>query len=96
MLVDGESTPLGLTISGANRNDAKMLAATLDAVPPVRGRRGRPRRRPNKLHTDKGYDHRRCRQECCARGVLPRIDKRGIDSYRGLRRYRRNVERALA
>lgn len=38
-----------------------MLAATLNALPGVRtGRRRRPRRRPDKLHADKSYDHRRC------------------------------------
>jgi hypothetical protein len=56
--VEVDGTPLGLTISGANRNDAKMLEPTLDAVPPMRGRRGRPCRRPYKLHAYKGYDHR--------------------------------------
>ncbi len=31
--------------------------------PPVKsGRRGRPRRRPGKLHADKGYDDRRFRR----------------------------------
>jgi hypothetical protein len=28
----------------------------LDAIPPVQGPWGRPRRRPTKLHADKGYD----------------------------------------
>jgi hypothetical protein len=30
---DGEGTPLGLTISPANRRDSRMLAPTLDALP---------------------------------------------------------------
>lgn len=46
LVVDGEGTPSGLTISAVNRQDSRMLAPTLDAIPPVRGRRGRPRRRP--------------------------------------------------
>lgn len=55
---------------GANCHDSHMLAATLDAVPGVRtGRRGRPQRRPDKLHVNKGYDHRRCRCECRARSI---------------------------
>jgi hypothetical protein len=33
--VDGHGTPLGLALSPANRHDSKMLAATLDAVPPA-------------------------------------------------------------
>lgn len=57
---------------GANCHDSRMLAATLDAVPGVRtGRRGRPRRRPDKLHADKGYDHRRCRRECLPAASRP-------------------------
>lgn len=90
-------TPLGLTLSGANCNDSRMLAATLDAVPGVRtGRRGCPRRRPDKLHADKGYDHRRCRCECRARSITPRIARRGIESSERLGRYRWIVERTLA
>ncbi len=96
LVVDGEGTPLGLTLSPANRHDSRMLAPTLDAVPPVRGRRGRPRRRPDELHADKGYDHRRCRRECRARGIVPRIARRGIDSGERLGRHRWKVERTLA
>ena len=74
-----------------------MLAATLDAVPGVRtGQRGRPRRRPDKLHADKGYDHRRCRHECRARSTTPRDACRGIESSERLSRYRRILERTLA
>jgi transposase len=85
-----------VTISGAHRNDAKMLEPTLDAVPPVRGRRGRPRRRPHKLHADKGYDHRFCRRACRARGIIPRIARRGIEDSSHLGRHRWKVERTLA
>ena len=95
--MDARGTPLGLTLSGANCHDIRMLAATLDAVPGVRtGRRGRPRRRPDKLHADKGYDHRRCRRECRARSITPRIARRGIERRERLGRCRWIVERTLA
>ena len=43
-----------MTLSPANTHDSRMLAPTLDAIPGVRsGKRGRPRRRPGKLHADK-------------------------------------------
>ena len=97
LVTDARGTPLGFALSGANRHDSRMLAPTLDAIPPVRsGRRGRPRRRPNKLHADKGYDDPRCRRECRARGITPRIARRGIDSRERLGRHRWVVERTLA
>jgi hypothetical protein len=97
--VDAEGTPLGVALSSANRHDSTMLAATLDAIPPVRRRRqpgGRPRRRPAKLHTDKSYDHRFCRAECRRRGIRPRIARRGVEDSRRLGRHRWKVERTLA
>ena len=95
--MDGRGTPLGLTLSAANRHDSRMLAPTLDAVPPIRsGRRGRPRRRPGKPHADKSYDHRFCRRDCRERGIAPRIARRGIESSARLGRHRWKVERTLA
>ena len=86
-----------MTLSGANRHDSMMLAATLDAVPPVRsGKRGRPRRRPRKLHADKAYDNRRCRAECGTRGIQARIARKGVDSSQRLGRHRWIVERTHA
>jgi transposase len=97
LVTDARGTPLGLTLSGANRHDSMMLAPTLDAVPSIRsGRRGRPRRRPGKLHADKAYDHRRCRHECRSRGITPRIARRGIESSARLGRHRWVVERTFA
>ena len=91
--MDAKDTPLGMLIGPANQHDSRMLAPTLDAIPPVRsGRRGRPRRRPGKLHADKGYDHRRCRRECRAGGIQPRIARRGVESSQRLGCYRWVVE----
>jgi len=41
-----------VTLSPANRHDSRMLEATVDAIPAIRQRAGRPRRRPAKLHAD--------------------------------------------
>jgi IS5 family transposase len=48
------------------------------------------------LQADKGYDHRRCRRECRARNITPRIARRGIESSEHLGRHRWIVERTLA
>ena len=68
----------------------------LDAVRPIRQCRGRPRRRPAKLHADKAYDHAPCRQACRVRGIKPRIARRGVDRSDRLGRHRWVVERTLA
>lgn len=74
-----------------------MLEPMVDAIPPVKtGRRGRPRHRPAKLHADKGYDYRRCRDACRHRGIKHRIARKGIESKEKLGRHRWVVERTLA
>ena len=88
VVVDRVGPPLSLSLSGANRHDNLVLAPTLDAVPPVRHGRGRPRYRPDKLHVDKAYGHRRCRTECRRRPITPRIACRGGEASERWGRYR--------
>ena len=81
--------PLGVTLTGANRRDSIALAATLDAIPPVRsGKRDRSRHRSRKLHAGKAYNSRRCRAECCKRCIKPRIACKAVDSSRRLGQHR--------
>jgi hypothetical protein len=57
LLVDRCGIPLAVCLSAANTHDSMLLEAVVDAVPPIkgpRGRPGRPRKRPAKLHGDKG------------------------------------------
>ncbi|CAO3402612.1 Mobile element protein [Azospirillum palustre] len=65
-------------------------------MPAIRQCAGRPRRRPAKLHADKGYDFAHCRQALRRRGIIPRIARRGIESSERLGRHRWVVERTLA
>ena len=85
-----------MTLSGANVPDNRRLVVTLDAVPPIRQPRGRPRQRPHKLHADKAYDDRALRWALRQRGIIPRLARRGIDSSQRLGRYRWVVERTLS
>jgi len=65
-------------------------------VPPVRGRVGRPRRRPDTLLADRGYDHDKYRRLVRQRGVKPVIARRGTGHGSGLGRDRWLVERTFA
>jgi transposase len=91
--------PMAACLSAANTHDSMLLEQVVDAVSPVkgpRGRPGRPRRRPVKLHLDKGYDYPRCRRALRRRGITPRIARRGIEPRDKLGRHRYVVERSLA
>lgn len=57
---------------------------------------GRPRRRPEKLHADKGYDYPRCRRYLHRRGIKVRIARRGIEDKSKLGRHRWVVERTVS
>jgi transposase len=94
-VVDRRGVPLAVTISAGNTHDCKLLLPLIDTIQPVRGRTGRPRRRPVKLHADKGYDHRFCRQGLRQRHIAPRIARRGIESSQRLGRHRYIIERTL-
>jgi hypothetical protein len=57
LLIGATGVPLAVGLSAAHTHDSLLLGQLLDAVPAIigpRGRRGRPRRRPAKLHGDKG------------------------------------------
>jgi transposase len=68
----------------------------IDTIPAVTGKPGRPRRRPGKLHADKAYNHRHCRDACTRRNIKPRIARRGQDTSQKLGRHRWVIERSFA
>jgi IS5 family transposase len=71
--------PLAITLTGGNRNDVTQLLPLVDGIAPVSGKVGRPRRRPDRLLADRGYDHDKYRRELWARGIKPLIARRGED-----------------
>jgi transposase len=77
-------------------SNSKVFEDPIDSIAPVRGKRGRPRRRPEKLQAYKGYDCPRCRGFLRKRGIKARIARRGIESGQRLRRHRWVVEWTLA
>ena len=96
LLTDRGGVPLAALLTGANRHDSVVFEALVDAVPPTKTPAGRRRKRPAKLHADKGYDYPRCRRALSRRGIGVRIARRGVDSSERLGRHRWVVERTLA
>jgi IS5 family transposase len=82
-------------ISAANLNDHRLLEDMLDGIAPIRQPVGRPRKRPIKLHGDKGYDYPECRDLLRARNITPRIARKGIESSTRLGQHRYVIERCL-
>ena len=79
-------------LTAANVHDSTVFEELADSVPPVKGKRGRPRKRPDKLHADKGYDYPRCRRFLGKRGIKVRIARRGLESSERLGCWRWVVE----
>jgi IS5 family transposase len=95
-VTEGGGVPLATLQTPANTPDAAVLGELVDRVEPVKRPRGRPRRRPEKLHADKAYGQAKCRRALRERGIVPRIARKGVESSRRLGRHRWVVERTLA
>ncbi|WP_203722040.1 IS5 family transposase [Streptomyces coelicoflavus] len=96
LVVDGQGIPLAVSLTGGNRNDVTQLEPLLDKIPAVAGRVGRPRRRPDALLADRGYDHDKYRRLLWQRGIRPVIAKRGEPHGTGPGIFRYVVERTIA
>jgi transposase len=83
-------------LTGANTHDVTQLLPLIDAIPPVRGKPGRPRRWPDGVLADRAYDSVAHRQALRERRIVPWLAQRGVAHGSGLGRYRWVVERTIA
>ena len=96
LITGAAGTPLAVILTGGNRHDVTQLLPLIEAIPPIRGRPGRPRQRPRKVYADRGYDHDKYRRLLRARGITPVIARRGVTHGSGLGTKRWVVERTFA
>ncbi|MEW2079335.1 IS5 family transposase [Streptomyces sp. NPDC013433] len=96
LICDGRGTPLKVITTAANVNDVTQTLALVDGIPPVAGRPGRSRRRPEALLGDKGYDSNPNRAELRRRRILPVISRKGSPNIKGLGKLRYVVEQTFA
>ncbi|WP_372500532.1 transposase [Streptomyces meridianus] len=93
--VEAHGLSLGTITTGGNRNDVTQLIPLSEAVPQIRGKCGRPLRRPRHLYADRGYDDETYRDQVRVRRITLHIARRGTEYGSGLGLHRWVVEGVL-
>jgi transposase len=96
LITDAAGIPLAVTLTGANAHDVTQLMPLVEAIPPVSGKPGRPRRRPQRVQGDRAYDSQPHRKQLRQRGIEPVLAKRNTEHGSGLGTHRWVVERTIS
>lgn len=96
LIVDTHGIPLQVTLTGGSRSDITHRLPLVDLIPPIRGLRGRPRRKPRGLFADRGYDYDQHWRLVRAPEITPRIARHGVAHGSGVGQHRWMVERGFA
>jgi len=83
-------------LTEANRHDITQLLPLVEAIPPIAGKPGRPRRKPGCVQGDRGYDSQPHRDILHARGIRTALAKRRTEHGSRLGATRWVVERSIA
>lgn len=83
-------------LTEANRHDVTQLLALVDAIPPIAGQRGAPKRKPGLIQADRAYDSDPLRALLAERGIDTQIARRNTEHGSGLGKTRWVVERTIA
>jgi putative transposase len=78
LLTDGGGVPIGLAVDGANRNDFKLVRATIESIAVERP--DPTSERPQGLCLDKGYDYNEVRDLLEEFGFTAHIRARGEEA----------------
>jgi transposase len=95
-VTDAHGIPLAAKVTAANEHDVNQLLPLVTSIPPVGGKPGPPRRRPERLHGDRAYDSAGHRRILRWLGMIPVLARRGTERGSGLGMYRWVVERTLS
>jgi transposase len=96
VLTDANGIPLAATVTAANVNDSTRVFQVLTDMPPVGGKPGPRRQRPDRLQGDRGYDSEPTRQLLRWLGITPVLAARNTEHGSGLGVSRWVVERTIA
>lgn len=96
VLTDAQGIPLAATVTAANVNDVTQTFQVLTAMPPVGGKPGPKREKPERLQGDRGYDSEPVRELLRWLGITPILGKRNTENGSGLGVFRWFVERTIS
>lgn len=96
VITDAQGVPLATELTGANTHDSTQTIPLVDAIPPVAGKPGQPRRRPDELYGDRAYDSDPHRDELRRRNIEPHLARRNTENGSGLGVFRWVAERGIA
>lgn len=94
-MTDAAGVPLVAQVTAANEHDVKTALPLVVEIPPVAGKPGRPRQKPDTLVADKAFDCQPLRDLLGWLGIKAYIPKRGQDEH-GLGKFRWFIERTLS
>ena len=96
VLTDANGIPLAATLSAANVPDVVPVMEVLTQMPPVGGKPGPDREKPDRLQGDRGYDSNPLRKLLRWLGIVPELAARNTKHGSGMGKTRWVVERTNA
>ena len=96
VMTDARGVPLSATVTAANVPEVTQVFQVLTGMPPVGGKPGPKRQRPERLQGDRGYDSEPVRQGLRWREITPVLAARYTEHGRGLGVFRWFVERTIS
>src|SRR5438874_7169640 len=93
VMTDAQGLPLAATVSAANVNEVTQVFQVLTAMPPVGGKPGPKRQKPDRLQGDRAYASEAKREQLRGRGIEPFLPDQKAPHGSGLGVVRWFVER---
>jgi transposase len=93
VLTDAQGIPLNVIVTAANVPDVTQVFQVITTMPPVGGKPGPKRQKPDSVLGDRGYDSNPARQILQWLGIAPILAARYTEHGSGLGVYRWFVER---
>lgn len=72
LITEAQGIPLAMLLTGANRNDITQLQALVEAIPPIRGKRGKALSEPRVVQGDSGHDYTNIEVHCIPLALQPK------------------------